>query len=850
MAFLDGYRVLDLTDERGLLAGRLLADLGADVVAVEPPGGSAARSCPPFLGGPGGRQSLLWDTYAANKRGVEADLATERGRAFVRRLADAADFLIESARPGVMQQLGLDWPDLKAVNPGLVYVSVTAFGRTGPKAGYADSDLVVWAAGGPLDPHRDPRRGPVRISLPQAFLHAAADAAAGALIAHQARLRTGRGQHVDVSAQASLGIATLGRVLAYAVGDDHPEWDRPATRVDQSGSGTATAPVRKKWACADGLVELHLGVGPATGGFTTALFRWMAESGHPVAEFATVDWRGVPALMDSGTFTESDMDRARAIVAVFLRARTKQEILSAAIDRKLLCVPIYDTADVAGSAQLAARDFWADVGEGPRLRRFPGRLATVSADAIAVRRPAPMRGEHTSEVAAQWLGPQAGPVPGHPSCGPASAARAHLAAAAAARPSAGTLPASAGTELPLHGLKVLDLTWVVAGPAIGRSLADFGATVVRVESSRRIETARHMQPFHDGKPGPENSALYGTCNAGKLGMTIDLQTEAGREIVRDLAGWCDVIAEAFSPGLMERWGLDYGRLSASHPGLIMISTSITGQTGPTARLAGYGNVGAALSGYQDIVGWPDQPPLGPFGPYTDYVGPRLALVTLLAALDYRRRTGQGCYIDISQVEAGVFFQSPEVADYFAQGTVMHRMGNADRAMAPHGVYPCLPGEAGARFVAITCRDDADWQVLAAQAGRPDLAADHALATAAGRLSRAGELDAAIAAWTAAQPAEQVEQRLQAAGVPAHVSSSSRDFCTDPQLAHRGHLVSLPHPRHGSTTVEGPRYLLSETPGRVTRAAPLLGQDNEYVLTKLLGYDTDRVAALDAAGVLA
>jgi len=197
MAFLDGYRVLDLTDERGLLAGRLLADLGADVVAVEPPGGSAARSCPPFLGGPGGRQSLLWDTYAANKRGVEADLATGRGRAFVRRLADAADFLIESARPGVMQQLGLDWPDLKAVNPRLVYVSVTAFGRTGPKAGYADSDLVVWAAGGPLDPHRDPRRGPVRISLPQAFLHAAADAAADARQNSRATSRPARPRAFD-----------------------------------------------------------------------------------------------------------------------------------------------------------------------------------------------------------------------------------------------------------------------------------------------------------------------------------------------------------------------------------------------------------------------------------------------------------------------------------------------------------------------------------------------------------------------------------------------------------------------------------------------------------------------------
>jgi crotonobetainyl-CoA:carnitine CoA-transferase CaiB-like acyl-CoA transferase len=821
MGFLDGYRVLDLTDERGLLAGRLLADLGADVVAVEPPGGSTARACGPFLAAGAERASLLWDAYAAGKRGLTADLTTAAGRELVRELAARADFLIESARPGEMAGLGLDWPDLRAVSPALIYVSVTAFGRTGPKAHYADSDLIAWAAGGPLDPHRDPRRGPVRISLPQAFLHAAADAAAGALIAHHARLRSGRGQHVDVSAQASLGIATLGRVLAHAVGDDHPEWDRPSGRIDQSGSGTATDPVRKKWACRDGLVELHLGVGPATGGFTSALFGWLADEGQPAAEFAALDWRQVPAMTEAGTFTPADLERARSLVAGFLAAKTKAEILQAAVERKLLCVPIYDTADVARSAQLADRDFWAEVGDGPRRRRLPGRLARVAPDgALAVRRPAPLPGEHTAQVRAEWL---------------------------AATPPAPVMRPAPDPAGPLSGLKMLDLTWVVAGPAIGRSLADFGATVVRVESSRRIETARHMQPFHGGQPGRENSALYGTCNAGKLGMTIDLATPEGQDIVRDLIGWCDVVAEAFSPGLMRRWGLDYERLSATRPDLIMISTSIMGQTGPAARLAGYGNVGAALSGFQAIAGWPDQPPLGPFGPYTDYVGPRLALVTLLAALDHRRRTGQGCYIDVSQVEAGVFFQSPELADHFAQGTIAVRMGNADRQLAPHGVYPCRPDEHGGdRFVAIAVTDDAAWQRLAAELGRPG---DPALATAAGRRARQAELDTELGAWTAPQDAAEVERRLQAIGVAAHVSSSSRDFCTDPQLAHRGHLVTLPHPRHGSTTVEGPRYLLSETPGWVRRAAPTLGQDNEHVLTSLLGYAPDRVAELTAAGVL-
>jgi crotonobetainyl-CoA:carnitine CoA-transferase CaiB-like acyl-CoA transferase len=407
-------------------------------------------------------------------------------------------------------------------------------------------------------------------------------------------------------------------------------------------------------------------------------------------------------------------------------------------------------------------------------------------------------------------------------------------------------------RLPLEGVKVVDFSWVVAGPVIGRALADFGATVVQVESSTRIETARWMQPFHGGKPGPENSALYETWNARKLGMTLDLQSEAGRNVARDLTRWADVVVESFSPGLMRRWGLDYETLRAEHPDLVMLSTSINGQTGPWASLAGYGNIGAALSGFQAMVGWPDRGPFGPFGPYTDYIGPRFSLAALLAAMDRRDRTGTGCYLDVSQVEAGVWFQAPEIADNADHGTVVERLGNADREHAPHGVFPVLLDEnayEGRRFVAIAVTSDDQWRALADAIGRPDLRDDPELASAAGRRARAVELESAVADWTSARHAAEVQEVLQTAGVPAHVSATSADFCSDPQLAHRGHLVRLPHPLHGESTVEGPRYMLSETPGVVRRAAPTFGQDNETVLKDVLGYDDARVAALTEQGVL-
>lgn len=401
----------------------------------------------------------------------------------------------------------------------------------------------------------------------------------------------------------------------------------------------------------------------------------------------------------------------------------------------------------------------------------------------------------------------------------------------------------------LGDLKVLDLSWVVAGPLVGRALADFGAQVIRVESSTRVETARLMQPFHGGRPGVENSGLYGNCNAGKRGITVDLSRPEGREVIGDLVAWADIVLESFSPGRMARWGLDYETLSADHPGLIMVSSSIAGQSGPWSSLAGFGNVGASLSGFQNLVGWPDRLPIGPFGPYTDFVAPRLALATLLAAVEHREQTGRGCYIDVSQIEAGLYFLSPQVAHHSWDGTVAQRRGNADEQMAPHGVYRCRDEGDKQRFLAVAVRGEEDWHALCAVIGRADLAARADLRTLSGRQTAAEELDEAIERWTDGQNAAQAEELLQRRGVPAHLAAASEDFLADVQLAHRGHVVTLPHPEHGSTVVEGPRYLLGDTPGRPRAAAPLIGEHTVEVLRNVLGYTDDHIDELAKENVL-
>jgi crotonobetainyl-CoA:carnitine CoA-transferase CaiB-like acyl-CoA transferase len=402
------------------------------------------------------------------------------------------------------------------------------------------------------------------------------------------------------------------------------------------------------------------------------------------------------------------------------------------------------------------------------------------------------------------------------------------------------------TARPLAGLKVMDLAWVVAGPVIGRTLADFGATVVRVESSRRVETARLMGPFPDGKMNTQRSTLYDNCNTNKLGLSLDLSQEPARAVARDLAKWADVVIESFMPGQMERFGLGYESLRRTNPSLIMVSTSLMGQTGPYANLAGYGNIGAALSGYQMIVGAADELPVGPFGPYTDYVGPRFSLVTLLAALDHRRRTGEGCFIDVSQAEAGIAFLAPQIADYRLSGRVARAQGNRDAAFSPHGVFKAQGKDS---WVAIVARDDREWFALAAILGATRLGDEARFKSLEARKANEDALEAIIADWTSTRDALAIEVQLQASGVPAYVVASTDEFVNDPQLRAQAHIQSVPHPLGGKSVFEAARYQLSDTPAEYERAAPHFGRDNNEVLGQLLGYDAERIASLAASGAL-
>lgn len=394
----------------------------------------------------------------------------------------------------------------------------------------------------------------------------------------------------------------------------------------------------------------------------------------------------------------------------------------------------------------------------------------------------------------------------------------------------------------LADVRVLDFMWVLAGPAASRVLADYGATVVRIESTTRIDTARTLAPYRDGRPGPERSGIFHNVNAGKRMLTLDPTCPAGRDVVLDLVRWADVVTESFSPGTLARWGLGWDTLRAIKPDLIMLSTCLMGQTGPLARFAGYGNLAAALSGFSNLGGWPDRPPSGPFSAYTDYVSPRFVAIAILAALEHRRRTGEGQLIDCAQAEASLHFLGPALLDQAVHGRLWERSGNRDRHDAPHGVYPATGDD---RWLAVVVRTDAQWQALRALM---EVADDPRFHTAEGRLAHADVLDARLAGWTRAHEAHALALRLQAAGVPASVVQSSHDLADDPQLRHRGHFLTVDHP-DGPTVVESSRFRLARTPATPPSHAPSWGADAEEVLRTILGYDEERITTLVAAGAL-
>lgn len=397
-----------------------------------------------------------------------------------------------------------------------------------------------------------------------------------------------------------------------------------------------------------------------------------------------------------------------------------------------------------------------------------------------------------------------------------------------------------------EGLKVLDFAWVVVGPLTTKHLADHGANVIRIESLSRLDYLRSTAPFKDGQFGLNRSQFWATFNTSKKSLGLNLKTDKAKDLIwRLIREWQpDLITESFAPGQLARFGFDYDSVRAVKPDIIYFSTTQLGQTGPFTQYAGFGNIGAAIAGLNHMTGWPDRPPVGPWGAMPDMVNPPLAMSAIIAALEYRRRKGVGQRLDLAQIEGALQYIAPALLDYDSNKHVVDRAGNQDPDMAPHNAFPVLGDD---RWVSIAVRDDADWAALCKVAGEA-FTTDTRFATFAGRREYEAELESQIGAWTAKLDGNQLMLDLQEVGVPAAVVKSCIELMEDPQLRYMDFFHETEHLECGTMPTDGPSFRLSVSPWNAT-GAPTLGQHNREILNGILHIPDEELAELLAEGVI-
>jgi crotonobetainyl-CoA:carnitine CoA-transferase CaiB-like acyl-CoA transferase len=400
--------------------------------------------------------------------------------------------------------------------------------------------------------------------------------------------------------------------------------------------------------------------------------------------------------------------------------------------------------------------------------------------------------------------------------------------------------------LPLDGIRVVDITWAWAGPYCSLQLAHLGAEVIRIESHLRPDMNRRVPPYPDNEPGLNRGGSFNQWNQGKLSLAVDLTRDEGAELVRDLIAKSDVVVENYAPGVLARRGLDFERLRERNPGLIMISLSGYGATGPTSNYVAYGTPLVMISGLASLSGYQGGLPSEVGLSYADPNAGLHGAFAVLAALWHRDASGEGQYIDLSQWESLLAIMPEGLMAQVLTGEQPPRMGNRDVQMAPHGYFRCRGDQ---RWISISVGDDGEWVALCGVLGRPELGTDSRFATAPARKAHEDELEAILSAWTVERDPREITEQLQAAGVAAFPVQDCRDLVEDEHLAARGFFVRLPHPEVGVRTHAGIPWRFSDTALAVRRPAPLLGGDNEQIVMEIIGRSREEYDRLTADGVL-
>ena len=792
-------RILDLAGAEGQLCGRLLADLGAEVIKVEPPKGDPARRMGPKMPGAAENESGLgFIHFNTNKKSVVLDLSTPEGESHFLRLARTADAIIET---GV--ESGVDRGALARANPGLTLVSITGFGLDGPHSGWKAPSIVVSAMGGIMYLCGSPDRAPLAEPERQPHHLASAFAAFGLLLGLRSREEGGRGQRVEVSCQ-EVSASQQHVIVNYGANE--------AALVREGNRGPLGG----------GMPE---GVYPGSDGFCHVV---IIPRGH---WRSLLGWMGNPEpltdpIWENRHVRNANLDFVEPPVLDFMKGLTKEQLFRQGQERRVPIGPINRPDEFTRDPYALERGVFMEVerqgsgggtqvGSPFRMSETPGGIFTS----------APTLGQDNEEIL--------GSLP------------LFEAEAQAPLPGPGRVPAS-GTRLPLEGVRALDFTFAIAGPALTQLLGENGAEVIKVESEARQQRGRARENL-DPKVVLQQKVTFADVNRNKLSITVNMGTEEGREVIRRLVPLCDVVVDNFSPRVMDRWGLGYEQVSKLRRDIIMARLPAFGLSGFHRDYLGMASIAMSITGHYHLWSYPDDPePAGPPVWTPDYLSAAMGSVAIAAALRHRDLTGEGQLIELAQTEALASILGAEYMDYFANGSVSRPLGNRHLWMAPHGAYRCRGEDA---WCVIAVGSEEEWEGLCRVMGSPAWCRDPRFANRESRHVNQNELDLKIEEWTRERTPESVAEALQEVGVGAGVVQDGKRLFNDPHLRSRGFFTNIDDPETGPVEYPGPYIRLSETPGRVERSHGF-GEDNSYVFGELLDIPEPEVRRLVESGVLA
>jgi crotonobetainyl-CoA:carnitine CoA-transferase CaiB-like acyl-CoA transferase len=847
---LRGLRVIELADERAEYCGMVLAGLGASVIKVEPPGGSPTRRIGPYVDDiPGPDRSLFFWHYNRGKQSVVLDMEQRTDAARFDLLMADADVLLESTPRGWLTDVGYG-PELMAEKyPKLITARMTAFGDDGPWADFVGSDLIHLALGGvTMNCGYDPDLSgeydlpPIAPQMWHAYHVAGDQLAIGIMAAVLYRLRTGHGQAISCSIHEAVSKCTELDVMSWVM--RRLRLDRQTCRHARE---VVTAPTIAH--TKDGRWFMNFAE-------TAAVRRFLAELGMPVTQNpdgerpqqgALIGGRAIPGS-GSAMGTEETMVGADLAQRIGRRVTYDDLPWAEAQASGLMWSPMRLPHENALDNHWHRRGTFAEI-EHPELGRkaaYPIRRWLSTAPAWVVPGPASSLAEAEAARPMWSRGPRTAPV-------------------AEACDRVPTL-SMRGKPFPLQGVRILDFSWFLASAGGTRFLAALGAETLKVEWKGKPDTRMGAMAPIGGREArrrasaalppesdPDMGGQFNNKNSGKRGMSLNVRHPKGLEIARRLIEVCDVVAEGFSPGVMDKWGLGYSEMKKIRPDIIYVQQSGMGAQGEYGRLRAVGPIAASFVGLSEMSGLPR--PAAPAGwgySYLDWIGAYSFAQAILTALYYRDTTGEGQWIDASQCEAGLFITGTAVVDWSVNGRGFERYGNRSphKAAAPHGIYRCAGRD---RWIALGCFTDQQWLALARAAGLSDDMTCR-FATMQARIAEQDVLDAVVGAWTVGVDAYDAMAQLQAAGVPAGVCQTAEDRCDrDPQLQALDWLVEVTGTKIGTWPVpELPVKMTASPPyigGITNRGAPIYGEDTRTILKELLEMSDEEIDRLAAEDVI-